>query len=46
MCSGVIRPRALPRWKEGSMENEQPDWNFWCFVIALFELLTHAMTKL
>lgn len=21
------------------MKDEQPDWNFWCFVIALFELI-------
>jgi len=21
------------------MKDEQPDWNFWCFVIALIELL-------
>jgi len=26
------------------MKDEQPDWNFWCFVIALYELVAQAMT--
>ena len=26
------------------VKDEQPDWNFWCFVIALIELAAQAMT--
>jgi hypothetical protein len=27
------------------MKNEQPDWSFWCFVIALLELALQVMTS-
>jgi hypothetical protein len=25
--------------------NEQPDWSFWCFVIAVLEVAIQVMTK-
>ena len=33
--------------KEGEHvnDNEQPDWSFWCFVIALLELLLQVTAK-
>jgi hypothetical protein len=27
-------------------DDEQPDWNYWCFVIAVLELLLQVMAKL
>lgn len=26
-------------------DDGQPDWSFWCFIIALLELLLQAMAK-
>jgi hypothetical protein len=25
--------------------NEQPDWSFWCFVIAVLEVLLQVMAR-
>jgi hypothetical protein len=32
---GAFVPRAA---QEVIMNNEQPDWNFWCFITSLLEL--------
>lgn len=42
---GVIRTSG-PAPQGEAMKGEEPDWNFLCFVIALYELLAQAMTKL
>lgn len=50
------RRRSGPRWRRSATgtrplhevdvdNNEQPDWSFWCFVIALVELLLQVMAK-
>ena len=40
---GVTSTSGLSR-RGKMMKDEQPDWNFWCFVIALYELVAQAMT--
>jgi len=31
---------------EVSMNNEQPDWNFWCFIASLLELYLQLVAHL
>lgn len=29
----------------GQVDNEPPDWGFWCFVIAVIDLAVKVMTQ-
>lgn len=42
MCRG--NPSGTPRKQEVRMENGKPDWGFWSFLIALYEMAVSAMT--
>jgi hypothetical protein len=39
--SGISIPRAE---QEVIMNDEQPDWNFWCFITSLLDLLIQLAT--
>jgi hypothetical protein len=40
---GAFAPRAA---QEVIMDNEQPDWNFWCFIASLLDLYLQLVAHL
>ncbi|MFD0228107.1 hypothetical protein ACWGPD_09905 [Streptomyces hirsutus] len=41
--SGSFQPSGR---QEVSMNNEQPDWNFWCFIASLLDLYLQLVAHL